>query len=155
MPPPQSVNHAPPDGIDGIAQRFAIHPLDPASAVPLTKQALEEIEKTDLLRRFRGTTYSLTQGNRLAANFLIQTPDAWGMSASTVAFIAPDCPHCDADIGLPECRVPLDCDGTPCKLLRASVIRPGMHGEAFASGSPMPCSTATTTCSFPPSTTST
>lgn len=132
--PPQGVNHAPPDGLDGIARRFAVQPLDPASAVPLTRQALEEIEKTDLQRRFQGITYSLTQGNRLAPNWLIQTPDAWSMSASDVTFIAPDCPHCDADMGLPACRVPSDCDRTPCKPLRASVSRPTMRARTFCVG---------------------
>lgn len=123
-----------PQGLDGIARQFGVQPLDPASSVPLTKQALEEIEKTDPFRQLKETTYELTQGNHLPANWLIQTPDVWNKPAAVVSYISPNCAGCTTDLRLPLCRGAADCGGTPCVTLHASVSRPGMRARAFCIG---------------------
>ena len=132
-PPVEGVEGGP-QGLDGIAHRFGVQPLDPASSVPLTKQALEEIEKTDPLRQLKGTTYELTQGNRLPANWLIQTPDVWNKPAAAVSYIWPGCADCTTDLHLPLCHQSAECGGTPCITLHASVSRPGMRARKFCVG---------------------
>lgn len=102
--------------------------------MPLTKQALEEIEKTDPLRFYRGTTYELTSGNRLPPGWLIETPPVWGEPAAAVRYIPLDCKRCDADFRLPACRVQPDCPTGRCGELMASVARPGDLPGRFCLG---------------------
>ena len=133
-PPPQGVVGAGRQGLDGIARLYDVRPLDPASAVPLSKQAVEELAKTDPLQQLRGVTYELTEGNHLAADWLIQTPNVWGRPAASVPVIPPDCPACKTDLRLPVCRKRPDCDNRPCVVLDASVSRPGMRALRFCTG---------------------
>jgi phosphatidylserine/phosphatidylglycerophosphate/cardiolipin synthase-like enzyme len=131
--PPADAVRAP-GGLVEVEQRFNVAPLDPASPVPLVKQALEQIEKTDRLRFFRGTTYRLTQGNRLPPQWLLQTPDVWGRRAADVPYYPLDCENCDADFRLPACVADPDCDHGTCAPLAASVTRPGGTPRKFCVG---------------------
>ncbi|HUZ73094.1 MAG TPA: hypothetical protein VMU87_08910 [Stellaceae bacterium] len=133
-PPRGGINHGGGRGVAGIVARYGIQPLDPRSNVPLTKQALEALEKTDPLRRYRGTTYDLTGGNRLPPDWIIQTPDLWGKRAAALRYVPLDCPHCDADFRLPVCVRPPDCRAGRCGLLAASVARPGERPRRFCLG---------------------
>jgi phosphatidylserine/phosphatidylglycerophosphate/cardiolipin synthase-like enzyme len=90
-PPADGINHSGGGGVTTIVERYHIEPLDPQSKVPLAKQALEELEKTDPLRLYRGTTYSLTEGNRLPHDWIMQTPDDWGTRAAAVRPAAVAC----------------------------------------------------------------
>ena len=123
-----------PGGLDQVEQRFAVRPLDPGSTVPLVKQALEQLEKTDLLRYYRGTTYGLTEGNRLPPGWLLQTPNAWGMASASVPFYPVDCKGCDADFRLPRCVADPDCADGACVPLAASVRRRGAARRKFCVG---------------------
>jgi phosphatidylserine/phosphatidylglycerophosphate/cardiolipin synthase-like enzyme len=133
-PPMEGVNHSGGRGIDEIVTRYGLQPLDPGSDIPLTKQALEELEKTDPLRLYRGTTYRLTDGNRLSPEWIIQTPDEWGFTAESLRYFPLDCSGCDADFRLPACRRPPDCHGAACAPLAASVARPGARPRRFCLG---------------------
>ena len=134
LPPPEGINHTHGGGTAEAIARFGIEPLDPHSSVPLTKQALEEIEKTDPLRSYRGTTYELTSGNRLAPGWLIETPKVWGEPAAAVRDIPLDCKRCDADFRLPLCRAQPDCATGRCGELAASVARPRTRPRRFCLG---------------------
>lgn len=131
-PPADGINHG--RGIGAIDARYGIRPLDPGSDVPLTKQTLEELEKTDPLRLYRGTTYRLTDGNQLPPGWIIQTPNAWGKPAKSLAYEPLDCQDCDADFRLRECREPSQCGDGRCGLLSASVARPGDRPRRFCLG---------------------
>ena len=133
-PPPQGVSNAGPNGLDGIESHYHINALDPQSPIPLTKQTLEELQKTDFFRLLDGTTYGLAQGNRLPANWLIQTPNVWNLPAAAVAYVPLDCANCDPDFHLPACQKPPDCEFNPCLPLQASVSRPGMRVRSFCVG---------------------
>lgn len=133
-PPAEGVTGSGRQGLDGIARLYDVQPLNPASVVPLTKQALGELEKTDPLRQLRSVTYELTQGNHLVPDWLIQTPNAWNLPARSVRVIPPDCPACRTDFRLPVCRRRPDCDSGPCVALAASVSRPGMRALRFCTG---------------------
>jgi phosphatidylserine/phosphatidylglycerophosphate/cardiolipin synthase-like enzyme len=131
-PPPDAVRV--PGGIEQVELRYGLAPLKPQSKVPLIKQALEEIEKTDFLRYFRGTTYRLTEGDRLPPGWLLQTPDVWGKAAAEVPFLPVDCENCDPDFRLPACVADPDCDRGKCVPLEASVGRPGSLARKFCVG---------------------
>src|SRR5689334_7156239 len=72
-PPKDAVRS--PGGLAQVERDYGIYAIDPASPTPLLKQALEEVEKTDPLRYFRGRTYRLTTDNRLPQDWLLQTPN--------------------------------------------------------------------------------
>jgi hypothetical protein len=131
-PPPDAVRAL--GGLESVEQRFGIKPLNPESKVPLVRQALEEIEKTDLFRYYRGTTYRLTEGNRLPPGWLLQTPNVWGRAAADVPFFPVDCQNCDPDFRLPSCVVDPDCDHGKCVPLESSVGRPGSPARKFCVG---------------------
>lgn len=119
-------------GTNGLAQieaEYGIRPLDPASETPLVKQALEELEKTDTFRYFRGRTYRLTSGNRLPQDWLLQTPNVWGMRGADVPFFPLDCNDCDPDFRLPACTTDAQCGAGKCVPLAATVKK---RGEAPA-----------------------
>lgn len=118
----------------GRRMRDTAEPLDPRSAVPLTKQALEQIEKTDPFRLFGGTTYRPTSGNRLPRDWILETPDVWGEPAAAVKYVPLDCKKCDTDFHLPVCRAPPDCRTGRCGELLASVARPGERPRRFCLG---------------------
>ena len=122
-PPPDGVQGAGPGGLDEIAQGFGVTALDPNSTTPLINQALIEVEKTDPLRLYRGTTYGLTLENRLPPHWLLQTPNIWGMRSAAIPFFPTDCQGCNADFRLPACSVDSDCGAGRCVSLRASVSR--------------------------------
>src|SRR5262245_51814979 len=91
-PPPNGVGGV---GLEDIMRESGIERLDPGSRVPRTRQALEQIEKTDPTRRLRGRTYRLTEGNRLDPGWLLVTPEFWGRRAAALGFSPPDCRGCD------------------------------------------------------------
>jgi hypothetical protein len=131
-PPPDAVRS--PGGLAWVEQRFNVEPLKPDSKVPLVRQALEEIEKTDLFRYYRGTTYRLTEGDRLPPGWLLQTPNVWGAAAADVPFFALDCQGCDRDFRLPSCVADPDCDRGRCAPLESSVARPEDPPRRFCVG---------------------
>jgi phosphatidylserine/phosphatidylglycerophosphate/cardiolipin synthase-like enzyme len=123
-----------PGGLETIARHYDIQPLDPQSKVPLVKQAAEQLEETDPLRRLRGTTYRLSYGNHLAADWIIQTPNVWGKRAAAVRYVPSDCKHCDPDFRLHACAAASRCGGRPCVALAASAAAPGERPRKFCVG---------------------
>jgi phosphatidylserine/phosphatidylglycerophosphate/cardiolipin synthase-like enzyme len=91
-----------------------IEPPDEDSATPLLEQLQAEMAKSDRSGRFNGVTYELTYGNRLASDWVVQTPDNWGRKASDLKFYPLDCKDCDPDILLPSCSSDADCGGGTC-----------------------------------------
>jgi len=126
-PPKDAVRGA--DGLAQVEAEYGIHPLDPASGTPLIKQALEEVEKTDPFRYFRGRTYRLTAGNRLPQDWLLQTPNIWGKRGADVPFFPLECEGCDPDFRLPVCSANTQCGPGKCLPLAATVKK---RGEAAA-----------------------
>ncbi|MEO8558044.1 MAG: hypothetical protein ABI439_03200 [Rhodospirillales bacterium] len=61
-----------------------IKPLDPTSKTPLLDQAMAALAKSDPGGRWKGVTYSLSGGNVLSRDWLVQTPLVWGKSARAV-----------------------------------------------------------------------
>jgi phosphatidylserine/phosphatidylglycerophosphate/cardiolipin synthase-like enzyme len=61
-----------------------IRPPDPSSAVPLLEQLNAELAKSDPAGAWAGITYDLTSGNTLPRDWIVQTPDLWGRSASAL-----------------------------------------------------------------------
>ena len=114
-----------PGGLAEVERDYGIDPLDPASPTPLLNQALEEVEKTDPLRYFRGRTYHLTAGNRLPQDWLLQTPNVWGKSTAAVPFFPIDCKDCDPDFRLPLCSADSECAPGRCMALAATVRKRG------------------------------
>jgi hypothetical protein len=135
FPPPGGINHVEGGGGTHAAMaEFGVQPLDPHAAVPLTKQALEEVEKTDPLRLLRGTTYGLSSGNALPHGWIMETPDVWGKRAAAVRVQPLDCKNCDADFRLPVCRAPPACRTGRCGELLASVAKAGDRPRRFCLG---------------------
>lgn len=122
-PPKDAVRGA--NGLAQVERDYGIHPLDPTSPTPLLKQALEEVEKTDPLRYFRGRTYRLTTGNRLPQDWLLQTPNAWGKRAAEVPFFPLDCKDCDPEFRLPVCSADAQCGPGRCVPVQATVRKRG------------------------------
>ena len=129
----------PPSDGEGAAARamqlYHVEALDPNSNQLLVKQALEELEKTDLLRLYSGTTYRLSYDNHLPRDWILQTPNVWGRAAADVPFVLLDCADCDPDFGLRACVRTPDCGGgTRCAPLAASVTAPGRRPRKFCVG---------------------
>ena len=119
-----------------LIKERGIAPLDPDSAVPLLDQAMADLAKSDVSGGYRGVTYDLTRGNRLAQDWLILTPNMWNRSASSLADLPVDCTDCDADFRLPACRRDADCPtaGTHCGTLKSFAGRPDLVGKKMCLG---------------------
>jgi phosphatidylserine/phosphatidylglycerophosphate/cardiolipin synthase-like enzyme len=122
-PPKDAIRGA--DGLAQVERDYGIQKLDPAAPTPLLKQTLEEIEKTDPFRYFRGRTYRLTAGNVLPRDWLIQTPNVWGKRGADVPFLPLDCEDCDPDFRLPVCTADPQCGPGKCAPLAATVRKRG------------------------------
>lgn len=131
-PPKDGVEIDGRDGIKAVLHRFGVKPLDPEA--PLLDRAMQRAAQTDPIGRLRGVTYNLTDGNRLPANWIVQTPDVWGRRSAAVAYLPLDCPGCDPDFSLPRCHADADCASGTCAPLKASVTRPGQSPEHFCLG---------------------
>ena len=119
-----------------IVQADGIKPLAPEAKEPLLEQAMTELAKTDPGARYRGITYSLSGDNRLARDWLIQSPDAWGKLAASVSFEPLDCNGCDKDLRLPLCASDADCAdrGATCGSLHALSGIPALKGRRVCLG---------------------
>ena len=84
---------------------------DENSPVPLLEQLRREVAKSDPNGAFAGITYDLTGGNKLPADWLIQSPTRWGHRADDLPFYALDCKNCARDVLLPSCNSDADCPG--------------------------------------------
>ncbi len=80
--PPQLVQQDTP--LASVIGAHGVQPVDPQSRAGLLPQIARELAKTDPQGRYRGITYNLTAGNALPADWIVQTPDAWGRSARDV-----------------------------------------------------------------------
>lgn len=102
--------------ISSVIRDRGIRPPDQASSVPLLEQLRHEIAKSDPNGAFAGATYDLTRGNRLAADWLIQSPNRWGRRAADLPFYPLDCKGCPTDVLLPVCNSDADCaNGGSCR----------------------------------------
>jgi phosphatidylserine/phosphatidylglycerophosphate/cardiolipin synthase-like enzyme len=102
--------------ISRVIRDRGIRPPDQASPVPLLEQVRRELAKSDPNGAFAGTTYDLTRGNRLAADWLVQNPTRWGRRASDLTFYPLDCKGCSPDVLLPICNSDTDCgNGGACR----------------------------------------
>jgi phosphatidylserine/phosphatidylglycerophosphate/cardiolipin synthase-like enzyme len=102
--------------ITGVIRDRGIQPPDQASSVPLLEQLRRELAKSDPDGAFAGATYDLTRGNRLTADWLVQSPSRWGRRADDLPFYPLDCKGCSADVLLPVCNSDADCsNGGACR----------------------------------------
>jgi hypothetical protein len=116
-----------------LVKRNGIRTPDPRSGVPLLDQTVRELRKSDPHRRFAGITYSLTRGNALEPDWLVQTPNAWGRRASDLPFYPLKCEDCDPDLRLPSCRTDGDCKGGgTCRAL--SILAAALPGQRVCVG---------------------
>ena len=100
-----------------ITKQYDIHAPDPQSATPLLEQMERELAKSDPNNSFRGITYSLTRGNALGRDWIVQTPNLWGRRATEVPFYPLRCKEgqsCAEDVALPFCSTDADCGGGTC-----------------------------------------
>lgn len=113
-----------------------VQPLDPASSTPLLDQAVVELAKTDEDSRYRGVTYDLSKDNVLDPHWLIQSPNAWGHSATKLAFMPLDCKgKCEPNFHLAFCRRNSDCGaGAVCGRLAAFDGLPDLAGKRLCLG---------------------
>jgi phosphatidylserine/phosphatidylglycerophosphate/cardiolipin synthase-like enzyme len=91
-----------------------IMPPDVDSPTPLLDQLQAELAKSDRPGRYKGVTYDLTYGNRLATDWIVQTPNSWGKRAADLKSFPLDCKNCEPDALLPSCSSDADCDGGTC-----------------------------------------
>ncbi len=93
-----------------------IRPPDPASPLPVLEQVRRELAKSDPAGAFAGVTYDLTSGNRLAPDWLVQSPTRWARRADDLPFYPLDCKGCQPDVLLPICNSDADCaHGGACR----------------------------------------
>ncbi|GEP59870.1 hypothetical protein [Reyranella soli] len=98
-----------------VIREHDIRTPDQADSQPLLAQLRRELAKSDPKGAFAGVTYDLSDGNRLAPGWLIQSPARWGRRGSDLPFYSFDCRNCERDIKLPACRSDADCpDGGTC-----------------------------------------
>ena len=57
---------------------------DASSPVPLLEQLRAQLAKSDPGGAYAGITYDLTQGNTLPPDWIVQTPNAWGLKANAL-----------------------------------------------------------------------
>jgi phosphatidylserine/phosphatidylglycerophosphate/cardiolipin synthase-like enzyme len=104
--------------IGAVIRDRGIRAPDQASPVPVLEQVRRELAKSDPDGAFAGATYELTRGNRLAADWLVQTPTRWGRRADDLPFYPLDCKGCPSDVHLPTCSSDADCtNGGACRPL--------------------------------------
>lgn len=120
--------------LGAVRRDFGVQRLDPASPTSLSERAVVEIAKTDPQQKLRSITYEMSDGNWLPDEWLIQTPDVWGLASAAVPFLPLDCKNCDRDFQLPVCRRALDCGVGTCRALKSSVIRPYGAARSFCVG---------------------
>ena len=84
---------------------------DATSGTPMLEQLYAELARSDETGAFAGVTYDLTQGNRLAADWIVQSPNRWGHRARDLPFYPLTCKNCESDLRLPACTVDSDCPG--------------------------------------------
>jgi phosphatidylserine/phosphatidylglycerophosphate/cardiolipin synthase-like enzyme len=102
--------------IDAVIRDRGIQPPDQSSPVPLLEQVRRELAKSDPDGAFAGATYDLTRGNRLTADWLVQSPSRWGRRADDLPFYPLDCKGCAPDVRLPICNSDADCgNGGACR----------------------------------------
>ena len=107
--------------ISRVIRDRGIQPPDQASSVPLLEQLRRELAKSDPDGAFAGATYDLTRGNRLRADWLVQSPTRWGRRADDLPFYPLDCKGCPADVHLPICNSDADCaKGGACRPMWAA-----------------------------------
>ncbi len=84
---------------------------DVLSGTPLLEQLYAELARSDESGAFAGITYDLTRGNRLAADWIVQSPNRWGTRARDLPFYPFTCKGCETDLRLPICTTDADCPG--------------------------------------------
>ena len=97
--------------ITDLVRERGIATPDETSPVPLLEQVRREVAKSDPGGTYAGITYDLSGGNRLPADWLIQSPTRWGHRADDLPFYALDCKSCDRNLLLPSCNSDADCPG--------------------------------------------
>ncbi len=97
--------------ITDLVRERGIATPDADSPVPLLEQVRREVAKSDPGGTYAGITYDLSGGNRLPADWLIQSPTRWGHRADDLPFYALDCKSCDPNLLLPSCSSDADCPG--------------------------------------------
>jgi phosphatidylserine/phosphatidylglycerophosphate/cardiolipin synthase-like enzyme len=118
-----------------VARQAGVQPLDPAAPRPLLEQLLAELRKTDPAGRYTGTTYDLTRGNALPADWVVQTPDFWGHRGEELGFFPLTCTDCEPDFRLPSCRSDADCGPNGrCGRLDAMTPLPYLAGRRLCLG---------------------
>ncbi len=85
-PPPDGINHSGGGAWPPSSSAMASSRSIPAPMCRSPNKRLEELQKTDPTRHYAGTTYRLSDGNQLPANWIIQTPDAWGKQAAAIPY---------------------------------------------------------------------
>lgn len=134
LPKTDGLNVEHPNGLNGVADAFSVDELDPDAFVPLLDQAFAQLKKTDQGHRYEGVTYGLSEGNALGDDWLIQSPNAWGMKAGELAVEPLRCPTCDPTLLLPRCSPDLACAVGRCATSRASITRAGAYADTFCLG---------------------
>lgn len=132
--PMTAITHATP--LATLIKERGIAPLDPAAKLPLLDQAMLALAKSDVAGRYRGVTYDLTQGNALARDWIIETPDLWDRPAASLVAMPIHCTGCDADYRLPLCKRDADCPvaGAHCGRLQSFAARPDLAGKKLCLG---------------------
>lgn len=88
-----------------------LRPPDVEAETPLLEQVRDALARSDPSGAHAGITYDLTHGNRLASDWLVQTPNRWGRAGTDLPFYPLDCPNCERDVRLPLCSTDSDCGG--------------------------------------------
>lgn len=92
-----------------------LRPPDRGLDTPMLEQLEAQLAQSDVNGAFAGITYELTRGNRLASDWIVQTPDRWGRRAADLPFYPLICKDCEADVRLPRCTTDTDCpNGGTC-----------------------------------------
>jgi hypothetical protein len=91
-----------------------LRPPDLAADVPLLDQLADALATSDVKHAFAGVTYDLTKGNRLAGDWIVQSPNWWGRKAADLPYFPLKCTECESDVSLPACSIDADCHGGTC-----------------------------------------
>jgi phosphatidylserine/phosphatidylglycerophosphate/cardiolipin synthase-like enzyme len=104
-----ALNHETP--IATVIRDRNLRPPDPDASTSLLDQLRDDLAKSDEDGRLAGITYDLTRGNRLASDWIMQSPTRWGHRARDLPFYPLDCTNCERDVRLPLCSTDADCPG--------------------------------------------